>query len=82
MLVLQNLLQNNKIKEAENYLLSIGAPVCESSSSIWTGNLVIDFILDYKKKEAEEKGIDFIINADAVYTNKIRNEDYFSQFAG
>ena len=75
MLVLQNLLQNNKIKEAENYLLSIGAPVCESSSSIWTGNLVIDFILDYKKKEAEEKGIDFIINADAVYTNKIRNED-------
>ena len=36
---------------------------------------MIDFILDYKKKEAEEKGIDFIINADAVYTNKIRNED-------
>ena len=36
---------------------------------------MIDFILDYKKKEAEDKGIDFIINADAVYTNKIRNED-------
>ena len=39
MLVLQNLLQNNKIKEAENYLLSIGAPVCEtpllSGLEIW-----------------------------------------------
>lgn len=60
--VLENLLLKNETQEAEKYLSELKATWNESVGEIKTGNPVTDVILMQKKKEAEEKGIDFECN--------------------
>ncbi len=60
--VLENLLMKNETQEVEKYLSELKATWNESVGEIKTGNPVTDVILMQKKKEAEEKGIDFECN--------------------
>lgn len=65
-LVLSNLIKDKKYDEAEAYLVRIGKAAGEISNLTWTGNTVVDFILNYKREEAAKRGIDFQINADQI----------------
>ena len=60
--VLENLLLKNETQEAEKYLSELKATWNESVGEIKTGHPVTDVILTQKKKEAVEKGIDFVCN--------------------
>lgn len=60
--VLENLLMKNETNEAEKYLKELKKSRNESMAEIKTGNPVTDVILMRKRKEAEEKGIDFKCN--------------------
>ena len=57
--VLENLFLKNEIEEFEKYMEQLKASLNESVAEIKTGNPVTDMIINQKKKEADEKGIDF-----------------------
>ena len=57
--VLENLFIKNETEEFEKYLSELKTTWSESVAEIKTGNPVTDVILTQRKKEAEEKGIDF-----------------------
>ena len=57
--VLENLFLKNEIEELEKYMAQLKALLRESVAEIKTGNPVTDMILNQKKKEADEKGIQF-----------------------
>ena len=57
--VLENLFLKNEIEELEKYMAQLKASLRESVAEIKTGNPVTDMILNQKKKEADEKGIQF-----------------------
>lgn len=74
-LVLSNYIRERNYDEALAYLSEIGESVIEKYDSIWTGNATFDFILNYKKQEAERLNIDYFTNADIVKFEKIENTD-------
>lgn len=57
--VLENLFLKNEIEELEKYMAQLKDSLRESVAEIKTGNPVTDMILNQKKKEADEKGIQF-----------------------
>ena len=58
-LILENLFMKNEPQETENYLLNLKEQLYEITPQLASGNPITDMILMEKKKEAEEKGIDF-----------------------
>lgn len=72
MLIIYKLLNNKKINQAEDYVKQfVDAESC--ISSFWSGNQVLDYILNIKKKTAEKYNIDFTIDVD--YINKLDISD-------
>ncbi len=57
--VLENLFMRNETEELEKYMAELKSTWSESVAEIKTGNPVTDVILTQKKKEAEDKGIEF-----------------------
>jgi sensor histidine kinase regulating citrate/malate metabolism len=57
--VLENLFLKNETEELEKYMAQLKASLSESIAEIKTGNPVTDMIINQKKKEADEKGIQF-----------------------
>ena len=60
--VLENLFLKNETEELEKYMAELKAALRERGAEIRTGNPVTDVILIQKRKEAEERGIDFDCN--------------------
>lgn len=67
MMVLKELLESKKYQEAEKYLdeLSEAAVVLEYT---WTGNAIVDCILNNKKAACEQANIHIIIDVDPIDT--------------
>lgn len=57
--VLEHLFLKNETEELEKYMADLKTSLSESVEEIKTGNPVTDVILQQKKKEAKEKGIQF-----------------------
>ena len=57
--VLENLFIKNETEELEKYMAQLKASLSESVTEIKTGNPVTDMIINQKKKEADEKGVQF-----------------------
>jgi len=57
--VLENLFLKKETEELEKYMAQLKATLNESVAEIKTGNPVTDMIINQKKKEADEKGIQF-----------------------
>ena len=57
--VLENLFLKNETEDLEKYMAKLKVLLSESIAEIKTGNPVTDVIINQKKKEAEEKGIQF-----------------------
>lgn len=71
--VLRQYAANNEIDKLKAYLNEIGTPVFALESYTWSGNQMIDLILNQKHREAEEAGIDFQI--DAEWTGRVPLSD-------
>jgi signal transduction histidine kinase len=72
MLIIYKLLDDKNITQAENYVKQfVDADNC--ISSFWSGNQVLDYILNIKKKTAEKYNIDFTVDVD--YINKFDISD-------
>lgn len=72
---IQQYLTNNENSEALNYINSIDSNYRDISNRIWTGTVIIDFILNYKKRIAEKEGINFVIDTDIVHIDNISESD-------
>lgn len=55
--LLQKYLEENQIDKACLYLNSINKPLAELEKKIYTGNAVIDLVMNYKLSELKEKNI-------------------------
>lgn len=71
--VLRNYLENNEIIKARSYIeeLTVARKFIESS---WTGNEVLDYILNLKKMSAKELQIECTIDADLISYQKLSDK--------
>lgn len=63
---LSQLLEDKKYEECSKYLNIINGSLEKCSFISYTGNKYIDFLINYKKHEAEEQSIAVQINADVI----------------
>lgn len=68
-------LEQNRVDDAIQYLKDCGADIVDYSSETISGNILIDGIISRKKREAEEKQIDFQMDIQIPTTNIIREND-------
>ncbi len=61
--VLYTLLKEKNIEEAQQYITEIGVPIRRLSNISWTGNEVIDIIINYEIDKMKDKNIDYDIKA-------------------
>lgn len=66
LLFLRKLVEEKDIEQIEDYLDEIEKEYVETDEVTWTGNRFLDFILNQKKKKAEDNGIQMSIKAEIV----------------
>lgn len=72
---LYQLLEGKDYDEALEYIESLEMPIKKLKASIWTGNQVVDSILNSKKEVAEKNQIRFEINAEYPSGTDILSRD-------
>lgn len=72
--ILHKYLEDQNNRAALDYVNAMSSPLQEMYNEVWTGHDVMDFILNIKKKEAEEKGIKFYIDT-KIYKFEINDKD-------
>lgn len=75
LIILNNLITNQDYTAANNYINKLITPLREVDNTVHTGNVTIDFILNYKKAKAEYHGIKFIVNTEYIQLNSIFDND-------
>lgn len=65
-LVINSLLEKNKYEQMEQYVKTI-LDIVKTKNYTWTGNDVIDCIINIKKTVCEQKKIKMIIDSDPIY---------------
>ncbi len=75
MTVLLNLLDGSGSQKAHEYIERIGFQKSEHEAEVWTGNPTVDFLLNFKGKEARKQGISVTIHADSVAFDSIHDDD-------
>lgn len=78
--ILRQYAQNNEMEKIKQYLSEIGTPVFSLESYTWTGNEMIDLILNHKMKAAKERGISFQVKADPVGQIHLTDKEICSVF--
>jgi len=73
--VLYQLLDNENMERAKEYIKEIGQPIKKLSKTIWTGAEVIDAVIKSKAEAMREKDITFEINADFPDNTNIAQHD-------
>lgn len=73
--VLYNLIQIERYDEASRYIDEISSPIRNLHDNIITGNSSIDFVLNYKSKQAAQQNIKVHFSADFAPSVKINVED-------
>ena len=72
--IYQCLTQGN-IPEAIQYCQELRSPIQEISQTVWTGDKVIDYLINSKISMAEQKGIHTEMNIEYPHNTNIRNAD-------
>lgn len=62
--VLRQLLTYGKTEEALGYLDELKAPVTELADTVWTGDETVDYLINSKAAEAEDKGIAYRVQVE------------------
>lgn len=62
--VLRQLLTHGKTEEALGYLDELKAPVTELAETVWTGDETVDYLINSKAAEAEDKGIAYRVQVE------------------
>lgn len=75
MLVLSNLIEEKQNEQALHYINSIGIEKEKQNIIPWTGNPIVDFLINYKQTEATKQNITFNINTDRISFHTIADED-------
>lgn len=78
--VLRQYAANNEIDKLKAYLNEIGTPVFALESYTWSGNQMIDLILNQKYREAKEAGVDFQVDAEWVGQVPLSDREVCSVF--
>lgn len=73
-LVLQELIKNKKFDLVEQYIEKLGIVKETSFHGSWTGIEVLDYLLEYKRNEAQKKGITFQIISDKIHLKLTEQE--------
>ena len=76
--ILYQLLKENDYDQAMDYIESLKVPLQNLKTSIWSGNKVVDSILNSKKNQAEKKAVRFEINAEFPQNTDIQSKDVVS----
>lgn len=66
LLVLRNMERANQWDKLHDYLEEISKDILDDSTKIWTGNNMMDLILNSKKKQADSEGIAFNIDSNMI----------------
>lgn len=79
--VLYQLIINKEEDQALQYIEELRSPVTELSRKTWSGDKIIDFILNYKILEMEKNSIQYDINVEFPQTTQIKPNDICSILA-
>lgn len=73
--ILYQLLDNNNIENAKEYIKEIGKPITQLSKRIWTGEDVIDAVINSKILKMDSKNIPYEINVEFPQNTNILQND-------
>lgn len=79
-IVLKKFEKENEWEKLHNYLDEISKGFLDNSVKNWTGNRVIDLVLNQKKAEAEKKEIEINIHTEMVVKMPISDSEIISLF--
>lgn len=74
-LVLQQYVQQGNIDMLYSYLEGLNGDIIQNIQPVWSGNRIVDFILNQKKRIAESKNIDFTIETTAFLNHPLEDKD-------
>lgn len=75
LVVLNEYGREGELEKIRSYLQNISGHFSKTNGITWTGNKVLDFLLNEKKEEAEKKGIVFEIHASALLKQPLSDSD-------
>lgn len=81
LLVLSSMLEENKTEEAKRYIGLMQEPLSRLEIIPWTGNQVLDTLLNHARNRANENGIHVTIQTDAVHMSRMDDKDVCCLFA-
>lgn len=73
--VLYQLLDNENVEKAKAYIQEIGQPIKKLSKIVWTGEEVVDAVIQSKFEIMQEKDIKFKINVEFPVNSNIAQHD-------
>lgn len=74
-LILQEYEASGKYEKLHEYLIKMNQSMAALDEKIWTGHRVLDFILNQKKKQAEESGVAFQVCVAALLNVPLSDGD-------
>ena len=81
LLVLSSMIGEGKLEEAEMYLEQMGEPLRQLEMMVWTGDPVLDVLLNNARSSAIKKKIRFTIQADALTLGDMEDREKCSLFS-
>lgn len=81
LLVLSSMIGEGRIREAETYLERMGEPLLQLEMMVWTGNPVLDVLLNNARSSAAKRKIRFTIQTDALPLEGMEDRDTCSLFS-
>lgn len=80
LLALQTMEKERRWEELHDYLEEISREVYSGSTKCWTGNTMIDLILNSKKVQADSEGIEFSIETNVIGEISLTDRETISLF--
>jgi hypothetical protein len=73
--VIQNMIEEKQFSNLDDYIKALKSPIEDMKKASWTGDSVIDFILNSKIHEGEKSAIRFSVQAEIPSHTGIRSND-------
>lgn len=80
LLLIQKYEKERRWKELHEYLEEIGGDILDDSAQIWSGNPIVDLILNSKKAYTRSRGINMEINTEIITYFPLNNREMISLF--
>ena len=74
-LILQQYDQDQEYGKLRDYLEKMNDEIQENRNPIFTGNRIVDFILNQKRQVAENKGIQFTTESQIIFSHPLEDKD-------